>query len=284
MPGTDQLGTTTERSSLQKSGNMMKTRTAHGLAAALSAVALLTATASQVSAAEVTQTATRHSDPAATPATYANYLRHSGEDGAADALKKFQRLTPTEQAKFIGYLHDPALYKSFLDKAAEQGKSLSVRSRNTNSTTSLRKGDVVMGHESTISGTAAAAARPLPSGNHTVTYTTYVKFLGIKVIKLSLWENFHSNGRDITKVNYADAGKTNITGVISISKSTPKKVLSGWRWCPLGGHCSSGHDADASVIWEGGVLIRGSNWQFDKKQWMRADIYGKLVNSSLQNV
>ncbi|MET7982316.1 hypothetical protein [Streptomyces sp. NPDC005281] len=276
--------TTTERFSLQKSGNNVKTRTMHGMAAVLSAVGILTATASQVSAAEATQTSTKQIDPAATPAAYVNYLRHSHEDGAADALKKFRHLTRTEQAKFIGYLHDPALLKSFLNKAAEQGSGLSARSQNTSNTTSLRNGDVTIGQESTISGISTAAARPLPSGNHTVTYTTYVKYLGIKVIKLSLWENFHSNGRDITKVNYADAAKRNITGVISISKGTPKKVLSNWRWCPRGGRCTSGHNADASVVWEGGVLIRGSNWQFDKEQWMRVNIYGELENCSLRNV
>ncbi|MFD5516821.1 hypothetical protein [Streptomyces sp. NPDC127066] len=262
----------------------MKTRIMHGTAAILSAVGLLAATASQVSAVEATHTVSKQSDPAATPATYANYLSHSREDGAADALAKFQHLTQPEQAKFIGYLHDPTLLKSFLDKAAEQGHGLSVHSRNTSSTTSLRNGSVIIGQESTISGISAAAARPLPSGNHTVTYTTYVKYLGIKVMKLSLWENFHSNGRDITKVNFADAGKKNLTGVISISKGTPKKVLSNWGWCPRGGHCSSGHNADASVVWEGSLLVQGTNFQFDKEQWMRANVYGKLINYSLRNV
>ncbi|MET7781701.1 hypothetical protein ABZU94_30310 [Streptomyces mirabilis] len=262
----------------------MQTRTARGIAATLSTAAILTATASQVSAAEATQTVAKQSDPAATPAAYANYLCHSHEDGAADALREFQHLTRAEQAKLIGYLHDPALLKSFLDKTADQGKGMSAYSRNTSSTTSLRNGDVTIGQESTVSGLSVAAAHPLPKGNHTVTYTTYVKYFGIKVIKLSLWENFHSNGRDITKVNYADAGKKNLSGVINLSKGTPKKVLSEWRWCPRGGHCTSGHNADASVVWEGSVVFGGSVFQVDKEQWMRADVYGKLINYSLKNV
>jgi hypothetical protein len=61
-------------------------------------------------------------------------------------------------------------------------------------------------------------------------------------------------------------------------------VLSNWGWCPRGGHCSSGHNADASVVWEGSLLVQGTNFQFDKEQWMRANVYGKLINSSLRNV
>jgi hypothetical protein len=254
------------------------------MTAVLSTVAIIAGTASQVSAAEAPQAVAEQNDPAATPAAYTDYLRHSHEEGAADALKKFQHLTPAEQNKFIGYLHDPALLKSFLDKTADQGNGISVHSRNASSTTSLRGGDVTIGQERTVTGLSAAAARPLPAGNHTVKYTTYVKYFGVKVIKLSLWENFHSNGRDITKVNYADAGKKNLSGVINISQGTPKKVLSNWRWCPSAGHCNSGHHADASVIWEGSVVFRGSVFQLDKKQWMRADVYGKLIDYYLHNV
>jgi len=262
----------------------MKTRTSHGIAAALSTVAILAGTASQVSAAEAQQTVAKQTDPAATPAAYAKYLRHSHEEGAAEALKQFQHLTRAEQNKFIGYLHDPALLKSLFDKSADQGNGASAYARNTSSTTSLRNGDVIIGQERTVSGLSAAASRPLPKGNHTVTNTTYVKYFGVKVIKLSLWVNFHSNGRDITKANFADAGKKNLSGVINISKGTPKKTLSDWSWCPLHHPCTHGHNADASVIWEGGLVFRGSTFQFDKEQWMRANIYGEVTESYLHNV
>jgi len=63
------------------------TRTAREITAALSTVAILASTASQVSAAGATQTVTKQSDPAATPTAYANYLRHAHEEGAADASR-----------------------------------------------------------------------------------------------------------------------------------------------------------------------------------------------------
>lgn len=260
----------------------MANRTVQGIAAALGTVAILAGTASQVSAAEGTRTSDKQSDVAATPASYANYLRHSHEEGAADALKGFQHLTPAQQSKFVGYLHDPALLTSFLDKTAGQGSERSTYTRNASSATSLRNGDVIVGQERTVSG--VAASRPLPAGNHTVTYTTYIKYFGVKVIKLNLSVDFHSNGRDITKVNDAEASKKNLSGVISISHAIPKKSLSDWRWCERGHACSHGHNADASVIWEGTVAFRGSTFQVDKKQWMRADVYGRLTDYYLHNV
>ncbi|MGV9885256.1 hypothetical protein [Streptomyces sp. NPDC003006] len=261
----------------------MKTRTTHAIATILSAAAILVSTAAQASATGATQAEAELNDPAATPASYISYLRHSHEEGAADALKGFQQLTPTEQQKFIGYLHDPAVLKSFLDKTTGQRNGVSAYSRSASSTSSLHNGDVTIKQERTISGISAAARKPLPRGNHEAKYTTHLKLLGVKVMKLSLWVNFHSNGRDITKANYADAGKRNLTGVISISKGTPKKSLSKWGWCQ-GGHCSRGHNVDASVVWEGSIAFKGSNFQIDKKQWMRANVYGRVINHSLKNV
>ncbi|NEC87763.1 hypothetical protein [Streptomyces sp. SID12501] len=261
----------------------MKISIARGTTAAFSAIAILAGTASQVFATDATTTIAERSDHSANPAAYANYLRHSPQEGAADALKKFQHLTQAEQNKFIGYLHDPALLKSLLDKTADQGSQLTASSRNASSTTSLRNGDVTIGKERTISGLSAAAKKPLPSGNHTVKYNAYLKFFGITVIKLSLWVDFHSNGRDITKVNSANAGKKNLSGVINISKGVPQKSLSKWKWCK-NGHCTEGHNADASVIWEGTIVFKGSTFQIDKEQWMRANVYGSLINYSLKNV
>lgn len=255
----------------------MKSRTAQGMAAALATLAILAGTASQVSAAEAKQNLIEKSDPAAAPATYANYLRHSHEEGAADALKGFQQLTRVQQNKFVNYLHDPALFKGFLSQTEHQGGTITAFSGNTSRSTSLRQGDVTFESRRTISG--AAASRPLPSGNHQAKYTKDLKILGVTVVHLSLWVNFHSNGHDITKANYADAAKTNVTGVVHLSKSTPKKALSDWSWCPIGGSCSHGHNASASVVWEGEIKYHGVGVQIDRVQSMTANIYGKVTGS-----
>ncbi|MGC0330843.1 hypothetical protein RKD23_003833 [Streptomyces sp. SAI-170] len=258
----------------------MKTRTSHGMAAALCAVAILAGTASQASATEAQQT-----DPAATPTAYANYLRHSHEEGATDALNQFQHLTRAEQNKFIDYLHDPALLKSLLDKSTEQGSGVSVYSRNSSSTTTLYNGDVTIGQERTVSGLSTRASRPLPRGNHTVKHSTYIKLFGIKIIKLNLAVNFHSNGRDITKANWADASKRNLSGGINISHGIPKKWLAEWGFCRLHPtRCYRGHNAAASVIWEGEVAYEGSVVQIDKKQYMLSNIYGRVIDYYLHNV
>ncbi|MFI6490444.1 hypothetical protein [Streptomyces sp. NPDC050564] len=263
----------------------MKTRTSHGIAAALSTVAILAGTASQVYATEAQQTVAKQTDSAATPAAYAKYLRHSHEEGAADALKQFQHLTRAEQNKFIGYLHDPALLKSLFDKSADQGNGVSAYARNTSSTTSLRNGDVIFGQERTISNLSTRASRPLPSGNHTVTYTAYMKLFGVKVIKLNLSVNFRISGGDITKANYAEASKKNLSGVITLSHDRPKKSLGTWEYCTLHPtRCHHGHHANASVIWEGSIAFRGSNFQIDKKQYMVANNYGEVIDYYLHNV
>ncbi|MFI9774333.1 hypothetical protein ACIHCV_06380 [Streptomyces sp. NPDC051956] len=254
------------------------------MAAALGTLAILAGTAAQASASGPSQTEARQGDPAASPAAYANYLRQSHEEGATDTLTAFQHLTRSEQNKFVGYLHDPALLKTFLDRTTDQGSGISAYSRNSSDSTSLHNGDVTIGQQRSISGLSTTASRPLPRGNHTVSYTTYMKIHGVKIIKLKLWVNFHSNGRDITKANYADAGKKNLSGVISISKGTPKKGLGQWGFCRRGHACTHGHNAVASVVWEGSVGYRGSVWQIDKKQSMTANIYGRLADYSLKNV
>ncbi|MCF3129036.1 hypothetical protein [Streptomyces olivochromogenes] len=261
----------------------MKTRTMRGIAAALGTVGILAGTAAQASATGAHPAVAKYNDPAATPAAYANYLRHSHEEGSADALKQFQRLSPADQNKFVGYLHDPAVLKALLDKTSDQGAGISVSSRNTGSKVSLHGGDVIVGQEGTISG-ISAASHPLPKGNHEVTYTTYIKALGIKIIKLNLSVKFYSNGRDITKAIDAEASKKNLSGAINLSHDRPKKWLSDWSWCQRHGHCSRGHNAEASVIWEGSAVFRGAVFQVDKKQWMQANVYGKLTNYYLHNV
>ncbi|PWI16667.1 hypothetical protein DI272_22750 [Streptomyces sp. Act143] len=148
--------------------------------------------------------------------------------------------------------------------------------------TSLYNGDVVIGQERTVSG-LPVAARALASGDRTVNYTTYVKVLGVKVIKLNLEMIFHSNGRDITKVIKADASKRNLSGVISLSHEKEKTWLSNWSFCERGKPCDSGHLANASVIWEGNVAYRGSVIQIDKKQYMKANVHGKLTDYYLHN-
>ncbi|MFE6475787.1 MULTISPECIES: hypothetical protein [Streptomyces] len=274
--------TTRRNDSNMKRGTFMTHRMVRGITATLGACVLLAGTAAQVSADETPQAADLSADRAATPAAYINYLSHSDEEGAAETLRGFKSLTLGEQKKFIEHLHDPALLKSYLDAATEQSAALPANT--TGTTTTLRNGDVTIRQERAVSTFAAAAAKPLPKGNHTVKYNTDLKLFGVKVIKLSLWVNFYSNGKDITKVNYADAGKMNFSGIINISKGVPKTSLSEWGFCKRGKPCNKGHNADASVVWEGSIVIKGSTVQVDKRQWMRANVYGSLINYSLKNV
>jgi len=263
----------------------MTSRSIQGIAAALGAVAALAGTAPQVSALETQQAAAAKIDPAATPAAYADYLRHSQEDGAAGTLAAFQRLTPSQQNKFVDYLHDPAVLETLLDKTTSQGPVNWDSTRKMKSTTSLHNGDVSIGQERTVSSGSTNRRGPLPRGNHTATYTTYVKVLGVKVIKLNLAVNFHSNGRDITKTNSAEATKRNLSGVISLSHEKPKTGLSKWEFCRINPHrCTRGHHATASVVWNGEVGFQGSVFQVDKKQWMKANVSGKVIDYYLHNI
>ncbi|MFF5495871.1 hypothetical protein [Streptomyces aquilus] len=260
----------------------MTSRPTRATMAVFGAAALLVGTASHATAADNRQSTVQKNDPAATPSAYTAYLRHSHEEGATDALRAFQDLSQAEQAKFLDYLHDPAVLKSAFDKSADQSTGTSLPTRNSTNTTLLYDGDVVIDQERTISG-PSVAAHVLSSGDHSVNYTTYVKVLGVKVIKLNLELNFHSNGRDITKVNRAEASKRNLSGVISLSHEKEKKWLSNWSFCERGKPCDSGHLANASVIWEGNVAYRGSVIQIDKKQYMRANVHGKLTDYYLHN-
>ncbi|SBT95155.1 hypothetical protein GA0115233_11202 [Streptomyces sp. DI166] len=262
----------------------MTRRAAQGMVAALGACAVLAGGISQATAVETPAASVVSNDPAATPAAYADYLQRSKEEGADDALRDFKRLTPSEQQQFIDYLHDPELLKTFLEKAGEQGGEPLTSSKEESHTTFLHNGDVSIEQERMTSFAAKAKKKPLPKGNHKVTYTTHLKLLGVKIIKLSLWVNFHSNGKDITKVNYGDAGKKNLSGVISLSKGMVKTSRSSWGWCQKGKPCSKGHNADASVVWEGNIVFKGSTFQIDKEQWMRANVYGSLVSYHLRNV
>ncbi|GAA2653143.1 hypothetical protein [Streptomyces vastus] len=239
----------------------------------LATAVILAGSATQVSAAEPAQ-----NDPATSPAAYVDYLRHSHEKGAAETLNAFQELKPSEQSRFIAYLRDPALFTAFLEQTADRNAGVTAFSENARRSTSLRDGDVTFESERTVSG--LAASRPLRRGNHTATHTNKLKLFGINVVQFKLWVNFYSNGRDITRVNDADGSKRNLSGVIRISKGIPKKSLSDWQWCPVGGSCSRGHNANASIVWEGEIGVAGvGEVQIDKRQTMKTTVHGKTTGS-----
>ncbi|CAL9531731.1 hypothetical protein SUDANB1_04034 [Streptomyces sp. enrichment culture] len=148
-----------------------------------------------------------YTSPLASTAAHADYLKHSDEQGALDTLKEFQALTPDEQSRFLGYLQDPSLYKGFLTAGPEERNGVTAFSQNTSHTASSRNGDVTYEAESTVSALKAGASKPLPKGDHTVKRSNKIKVLGVTVIELKIWETFHSNGRNITKVISADGGK-----------------------------------------------------------------------------
>ena len=150
----------------------MNRRITQKLAVGFGAIAVLAGSTTHAMAAEHTQ-----KDAAKDPAAYVEYLRHSHEAGAASTLKAFESLAPSEQNKFIGYLHDTTLFKSFMDRTAKQPSGLTAFSRNTQSSVSLKNGDVTFVSQRTISG--VAAAKPLGRGNHAVAYNVKLKIHGI---------------------------------------------------------------------------------------------------------
>ncbi|MFE2352892.1 hypothetical protein [Streptomyces parvulus] len=246
-------------------------------AAAFGAVALTVGTLSQASASEPAQ-----DGPAASPAAYADFLAHSGEDGATETLKEFQSLTAREQDRFIDYLQDPSLFADFLDQSSDEAGPDATASGTR--TTSLRNGDVSLeARRSANTFAATAAKRPLPKGNHTVTRSNKIKLLGVTVMEFRIWETFYSNGHTITKVVEADGGKKNFSGVVKVSKGIAKKQLGKQSFCKKGGSCSSGNTAVASIVWEGEVVVSGGTFQIDKKQTLVSNVYG-TATSSLVNV
>ncbi|MFF3206236.1 hypothetical protein [Streptomyces sp. NPDC002962] len=256
----------------------MKLQTAKVFGAAVAAVAVLVGTATQVSAAERVS-----SNALASPTAYADYLKHSGEEGALDTLSKFQALTPSEQSRFLGYLQDPSLYKDFLASSLEEEKSISAVSESTNQSISLRNGDVTYESESEVNGLTTAASGPLSAGNHTVKRSNKITVLGVNVVELKIWVSFHSNGRDITAVNDADGGQRNLSVVASVSKERAKKSLGTQQLCERGGSCVGGRTAIASIIWNVSAVVSGGTVQFDKKQTLTANRFGN-GQSSLKNV
>ncbi|MGW6923026.1 hypothetical protein ACWGA9_17405 [Streptomyces sp. NPDC054950] len=256
----------------------MKLQTAKVFVAAVATVAMLAGTATQVSAAEPVST-----NALASPTAYADYLKHSSEEGALDTLSEFQALTPGEQSRFLSYLQDPSLYKDFLTTSLEEQKGITPLSENTNRSVSLRNGDVTYESESAVSGLTAAASGPLSAGNHTVKRSNKITVLGVNVVELKIWVSFHSNGRDITAVNDADGGQRNLSVVASVSKERAKKSLGTQQLCERGGSCVGGHTAIASIIWNVSAVVSGGTVEFDKKQTLAANRYGS-GQSSLKNV
>jgi hypothetical protein len=254
----------------------VKKHLVHGAAAAFGVMALTVGTISGASAAEPA-----HNGPASSPAAYIDFLEHSGEEGASETLKEFRSLTDSEQKRFIGYLQDPTLFKDFLERSTDE----TAAGDGTDGTriTALRGGDVTLEAARTGSALVAAAKRPLPKGNHTVTRSNKIKLMGVTVMEFKIWETFYSNGHTITKVVDADGGKKNYSGVVKMSKGIAKKQLGKQSFCKRGGSCSSGNTAVASIVWEGEVVISGGTFQVDKKQTLVSNVYG-TATSSLVNV
>ncbi|MFB7090476.1 hypothetical protein [Streptomyces sp. NPDC056296] len=79
--------------------------------------------------------------------------------------------------------------------------------------------------------------------------------------KLSVWVNYYTNGNKITKVNFADGGKRNYNGAVTISKGVPK-------------HWKDGSYANGSVVWEGNIVFKGFGVSIDKREKVWANEYG----------
>ncbi|MGW0135445.1 hypothetical protein [Streptomyces sp. NPDC003299] len=253
----------------------MNKNIAKRLAIAFGSVAVLAGSTTQALA-----TTGAPNDPASTPSSYVNYLRHSHEPGAAQTLVQFQALTPGQQQEFVGYLHDPKVLKSFMDQVAKPDGGLTANSQSENTTTSLKGGDVTFQAQRAVVG--ARASKPLPKGAHWASYTYTFRIHGIAVVAFKLAVNFHSNGKDIDKVNYAEATKKNFTGVINVSHDRPKTWLGTFGFCTPGHPCSRGHLAGASVIWEGTIASYPFTMQIDKKQYMTANVYGTVTDASFK--
>ncbi|NUV64013.1 hypothetical protein [Streptomyces sp. CAI-85] len=250
----------------------MRLRAAASLTAAVATVAVLAGTTTQVSAAE--------SVPAnafASPTAYADYLKHSNEEGALETLKGFEALSPNKQSQFLRYVQDPALYKDFIVSSADEQNSVTALTADTNRTVSLRDGDVTFESNSVVSGLTASASGVLPAGIHEVKRYNTIKALGVPVAQLSIWVKFQSNGRDITKVIDAD-GAAKRWGPISIKKEKAKTSLGTQQFCERGGRCVGGHTAIASIIWN----FDGTTASYDKKQVLKVGRNG-TGSTSLQN-
>ncbi|MCW8382014.1 hypothetical protein [Streptomyces justiciae] len=256
----------------------MKTHASRAFAATIGAAAVLAGSATVASAAEPVTT-----NALASPAAYTNYLQQSGEEGALDTLKQFQALAPTEQSRFLGYLKDPSLYKEFLASAPVEQNGLAALTEDTSLSASLHNGDVTYESDSTVSGLTAAASGPLPKGDHTVKRSNKIKVFGVTVVELKIWETFHSNGHDVTKVVDGDGGKKNFSVVASVTKERPKRSLGTQQFCERGGSCVGGHLAIQSIIWNVKATVSGGAVEYDKKQTLSANVYGS-AHATLKNV
>ncbi|MFF9122489.1 hypothetical protein ACF09J_04160 [Streptomyces sp. NPDC014889] len=255
----------------------MNRRSIRRLAVGFGTFTLLAGSTTQALATDLVKT-----DTTSTPAAYADYLRHSNEDGAAQASKAFDALSPNEQKQFVTHLHDPALFASFLNQPVKQEEGITASTYNSSHTTTVKGGDVTFVSRRDITA-ATSTAKPLPKGNHWASYTQDLKIKGITVLKLKLSVNFHSNGKDVTKVNYAEASKKNLSGLIKVAHDSPKTWLGQWKLCKKGKPCSHGHLAGASVVWEGTVSGPSYEFQVDKKQTMEANVYGSVTYKTFKN-
>jgi len=256
----------------------MKMRAAKAFAATIGTVAVLTGSATQASAAEPVATNTL-----ASPTEYADYLQHSGEEGALETLKGFQALTAMEQSRFLDYLKDPSLYKEFLAFTPAERNDLTPLSEDSSQSVSLHNGDVTYESDSTVSGLTATASGPLPKGNHTVKRSNKIKVFGVPVVELKIWETFYSDGHDVTKVIDGDGGKKNFSVVTSITKERPKRSLGTQQFCRRGGSCVGGHLAVESIIWNVKATVSGGAVEYDKKQTLTANVYGN-AHATLNDV
>lgn len=253
----------------------MKLHAAKALGAAVATLAVLVGTAAQASAVEPVS-----SNALAGPAAYADYLEHSDGNGALDALREFRALTPNEQTRFLSHLQDPSLYTDFLASVVREQSDVTALSRTTRRSAPRGNGDVSFESESVVTGVRAGAdGGPLAAGDHTVQRSNKLKVLGVNVVELKIWVSFHSNGRDITRVNDADGGQRNVSLTARASKNEVRQSLGTQQFCARGGSCVGGHTANVSIIWN----LEGVGVSYAKRQTLKVSRNGAGA-ASLQNL
>lgn len=200
--------------------------------------------------------------------------RASGNEGGATVLSQFDRLSKSDQQKFVDYATDPDILKATMEAKGADAKG-AVRSGTTEQTTDLASGDVKV----TVTSTSTTSPAKASSSTKTsaIAGTLYdvrtqssfsQEILGVTVTKL-VQEYYYQtrNGSVVSSTSCIDS-HVNYNAAVAISSNTT--------------HNTWGSHGQCTTIWTGNIVFKGFGIDMDKKQYLEVDgvgVYTKyLVN------
>ncbi|MDF2507839.1 MAG: hypothetical protein K0Q52_1698 [Microbacterium sp.] len=187
---------------------------------------------------------------------------------AAVELKKFEKLSASDQQKLVDYLSDPEITAAF-ENTAQTGESVSVENGDVEMSVDVDRTSAPISASSALKTRSATTAAAGATYNVTAKYDVEQRILGVLITKLSQTFKYVTGNGVVVRTSSCVAAAVNFNVAVQLDSSVSHYMLSGGK-------------AECDVVWHGYIAFKGLGVQIDKTQSMVVNGPG-VVSRTLRN-